>query len=100
MTLKRILTSIENSRDDIIEDLKTMIGIPAIGPANGGEGEGKRADFLQTLLRGFDEIQRIDKDDDDFPGVNRPSILAVKKGKKKGTVWIIAHIDTVHHGDL
>ena len=86
MTLKRILTSIEDSRDDIIEDLKTMIGIPAIGPANGGEGEGKRADFLQTLLRGFDEIQRIDKDDDDFPGVNRPSILAVKKGKKKGNL--------------
>ena len=100
MSLERILKSIEDSRDDITNDLLKMIRIPAIGPANGGEGETKRADYLQTLLRGFDEVNRIDIDDADYPGVNRPSILAVRKGKKKGTVWIIAHIDTVLPGDL
>ena len=100
MTLDRILKSIDDSRDDIIRDLRKMITIPAIGPANGGDGEGKRADYLQTLLKGFDEINRIDVDDADYPGVCRPSILAVKKGKKKGTVWIVAHMDTVLPGDL
>ena len=54
MALERILKSIDDSREDIISDLMKMIRIPAIGPANGGAGETERADFLQTLLRGFD----------------------------------------------
>ena len=100
MSLEMILKKIDDSRNDIIRDMMDMIRIPSIGPANGGEGEGKRADYLMTLLNGFDEVKRIDVDDADYPGVKRPSILAVKKGKKKGTVWIIAHIDTVLPGDL
>ena len=99
MSLDMILKKIDDSRDDIIRDLMDMIRIPSIGPANGGEGEGKRADFLMTLLKGFNDVRRIDVDDTDYPGTKRPSILAVKKGKKKGTVWIIAHIDTVLPGD-
>ena len=100
MSLDKILKSIEDSRQDIIDILMGMIRIPAIGPANGGIGEGECADYLQKILKGFDKIERIDVDDTDYPGVKRPSILAVKKGKKKGTVWIIAHIDTVLPGDL
>ena len=100
MPLETVLRKIDESRDDIIRDLTGMIRIPSIGPANGGEGEGKRADYLMTLLKGFDDIKRMDIDDVDYPGVKRPSILAVKKGKKKGTVWIIAHTDTVLPGDL
>ena len=99
MTLDRILRAIDDSRDDITRDLRKMIGIPAIGPANGGAGEDKRADFLETILKGFDEVRRVNIDDTDYPGVNRPSILAIRRGKKKGTVWIIAHMDTVLPGD-
>ena len=100
MPLENILKSIDDSKDDIIRDLMGMIRIPAIGPANGGIGESERADYLMTLLKGFDDVKRIDVDDTDYPGIKRPSILAVKRGKKKGTVWIIAHIDTVLPGDL
>ena len=100
MSLEMILKKIDDSRNDIIKDMMDMIRIPSIGPANGGEGEGKRADFLMTLLNGYDEIKRIDVDDADYPGIKRPSILAVKKGKRKGTVWIVAHTDTVLPGDL
>ena len=100
MSLEMILKKIDDSRNNIIKDMMDMIRIPSIGPANGGEGEGKRADFLMTLLNGYDEIKRIDVDDADYPGIKRPSILAVKKGKRKGTVWIVAHTDTVLPGDL
>ena len=100
MSLEMILKKIDDSRNDIIKDMMDMIRIPSIGPANGGEGEGKRTDFLMTLLNGYDEIKRIDVDDADYPGIKRPSILAVKKGKRKGTVWIVAHTDTVLPGDL
>ena len=100
MSLDKILKQIDDSKDDIIKDLMDMIRIPAIGPANGGIGEGRRADFLMSILRGFDDIERIDVDDTDYPGVKRPSILALKRGKRNGTVWIIAHIDTVLPGNL
>jgi succinyl-diaminopimelate desuccinylase len=100
MSLEEILKKIDDSRDDIVRDMMDMIRIPSIGPANGGEGERKRADYLMTLLNGYDEVKRIDVDDADYPGVQRPSILAVKKGKRKGTVWIVAHTDTVLPGDL
>ena len=100
MSLDKILKQIDDSKDDIIRVLMDMIRIPAIGPANGGIGEGRRADFLMSILRGFDDIERIDVDDTDYPGVKRPSILALKRGKRNGTVWIIAHIDTVLPGNL
>ena len=100
MSLEEILKKIDDSRDDIINDLMEMIRIPAIGPANGGEGEGRRADLLMTKLKGFDKIERVEVDDADYPGIKRPSILAVKNGKRKGTVWIVAHIDTVLPGKL
>lgn len=38
--------------------------------------------------------------DDYDPAVMRPNILAKKNGKEKGTVWLIAHTDTVPAGDL
>lgn len=100
MGLQEILDRIDGSRDDIIRDMIGMIRIPAIGPSNGGEGESKRADLLMTYLKGFDTVERIDVEDFEYPGVIRPSILARKKGKKDGTVWMIAHMDTVLPGDL
>jgi len=100
MPIEDILTKIENSKEDIVRDLSGMIRIPSMGPANDGTGEGACADYLMTLLDGFDEIKRVDVEDADYPGVIRPNILAVRKGKKKGTVWVIAHTDTVTPGDL
>lgn len=100
MRLDDILLKIEDSKENIIEDMIEMIRIPAIGPANGGDGEGARADRIMGFLKGFDTIERIDVDDTDYPGVKRPSILAKKIGKRNGTVWIVAHIDTVLPGNL
>ncbi len=100
MKLKAVLERIEASRDDIIELMSEMIAIPAIAPENGGEGEGRRADMLQSRLTGFDSIRRIDVPDEHDPSVMRPNILARKNGRGEGTVWIVAHTDTVPAGDL
>ena len=83
MPIEDILTKIENSKEDIVRDLSGMIKIPSMGPANNGTGESACADYLMTLLDGFDEIKRVDVEDVDYPDVIRPNILAVKKGKKK-----------------
>ncbi|MDR0777865.1 MAG: M20 family metallo-hydrolase [Methanomassiliicoccaceae archaeon] len=100
MRLEDILKKIETSRDDMISDMMAMIRIPAIGPLNGGKGEGLRADKVTEFLKGYDSIERVDVKDIHEPTVLRPNILAKKKGKGKGTVWIISHLDTVLPGDL
>ncbi len=100
MELKQVLGKIEESREDMVRIMSEMIRIPAIAPVNGGTGEGKRADMLAGYLEGYDSIIRDDVRDDLDPSVIRPNILAKKNGKGKGTVWIVAHTDTVPVGDL
>jgi succinyl-diaminopimelate desuccinylase len=100
MRLSDILAKIEASRNDMTADMVSMIRIPAIGPLNGGKGEGQRADKVLEFLKGFDSVERIDAKDIHDPSVMRPNILAVKKGNGKGTVWITSHLDTVLPGDL
>ncbi|MCL5430258.1 MAG: M20 family metallo-hydrolase [Candidatus Marsarchaeota archaeon] len=83
---------------DMIDTMSKMIAIKAISPANGGEGESKRADFLQSLLEswGF-KVDRYEYKDDN--GIIRPN-LVTKYGTGKRTLWSIAHIDTVSEGDI
>ena len=100
MQLNAILKKIDGSEDDMIADMTSMIRIPAIGPMNGGKGEGNRADKVMELLKGFDSIERIDVKDMHDATVMRPNILAKKNGAGKGTVWIVSHLDTVLPGDL
>ena len=100
MRLDSILKRIEGSTDDMIADMSAMIRIPAIGPLNGGKGEGLRADKVLEFLKDFDSIERIDVKDVLDGTVMRPNILAKKNGKGKGTVWIVSHLDTVLPGDL
>ncbi|MDR2698824.1 MAG: M20/M25/M40 family metallo-hydrolase, partial [Candidatus Methanoplasma sp.] len=100
MELERILEKIEGSREDMVRVMSDMIRIPALAPINGGEGEGRRADMLAGCLEGYDSVVRVDVPDDHDPSVMRPNLLAKKNGKGKGTVWIVAHIDTVPANDL
>jgi succinyl-diaminopimelate desuccinylase len=98
-SLESILKAIDASEDDIIETTLGMIRIPALAPVNGGDGESKKADFLQGCLTGFDEVVRVDVPDASNPAVARSNILARKVGSKPGTVWIVAHMDVVPAGD-
>ena len=100
MALDGILEGIGDSREDIVRMMCGMISIPAISPAAGGTGEEKRADYLMDYLKGFDSVERMDFEDGTDPSIKRPNILARKNGKKAGTVWIMAHMDTVPAGDL
>jgi succinyl-diaminopimelate desuccinylase len=88
---------IDGYRDEIVETMKRMIAIPSISPSSGGEGESKRADFLQALLESFGlKTKRYDYKD----GKSTRSNLVAKYGNAKSTIWLIAHIDTVAPGDL
>lgn len=82
---------------EMTETLAKMIAIKSVSPESGGEGEGKRADFLESILKGWGLKPRRYEYVDDH-GVKRPS-LVVKYGDKKRTLWIMAHIDTVAEGE-
>ena len=98
-TLGEIIGSIDASEDDMVRTMIEMIRIPALAPVNGGDGEGRKADYLMTQVQGFDSVERVDVPDNTDPSVMRPNILARKNGKRKGTVWIVAHMDVVPAGD-
>lgn len=83
--------------DQIVESMRGMICIRAVSPKSGGEGELKRAEFLQGLLKSWGiETRRYDYKDDS--GVTRPNIIA-RLGVPGRTVWFVAHMDTVSEGD-
>ncbi len=100
MQLEDILNRVDASEDEAVSMMCGMIRIPSMAPVNGGEGECARADVIQDYLKGFDSVERYDMEDPAFPGKMRANIVARKKGKKKGTVWFITHMDTVPPGDL
>lgn len=89
---------IEKYKEEMAESLSEMLKIPAISPKNGGQGEGKRADFLEKLIKksGF-EAKRYDYKDE---GSTIRSNLIVKYGSLPKTLWIMPHMDTVAPGDL
>jgi len=79
---------IEASEQEAIETMKKMIAIPSISPLSGGEGESKRADFLESLLKSFGfDVKRYDYND----GSAIRSNLVVKYGSLPATIWLIAH---------
>ena len=98
-SLGQILSDIDFSRQEMIDTTVGMLRIPALAPVNNGDGEAKKADYLMTKLEGFDEVTRIDVPDTLDPNVKRSNLIAIKKGKKKGTVWMVAHMDVVPAGD-
>ncbi len=100
MQLEDILHKVTASEDDAVRMMCDMVRIPSIAPVNGGDGECARADVIQHFLKGFDTVERYDMEDPNYPGKMRANIVARKKGKKKGTVWFITHMDTVPTGDL
>ncbi|MDE1851022.1 MAG: M20/M25/M40 family metallo-hydrolase, partial [Candidatus Micrarchaeota archaeon] len=86
------------NRKEILQTMSRMIAIPAISPLSGGEGESKRADYLEKVLRSWGiKARRFDYKDES--GAKR-SNLVMKHGNSPKTIWILPHIDTVSEGDM
>jgi len=100
----RIYGAIEKSSGEMIELQKGLTAIPALGPDNGGEGEAKKAEFLERWMGEnlrFDSIEHYDAPDDRVPSGKRPNIVALMKGGSgRGRIWVMGHIDIVPPGDL
>ena len=95
-----VLKKIEEMQNEIVSFTVKMIGIKAVNPAFGGEGEEKRAEWLENKLKEIcDEVKRYDAEDEN--GLKRPNLVGIIFGEnRERTLWIISHMDTVPEGDL
>lgn len=101
-TIEQLLASVEKYRPDMIEEMKAMLRVPAMGPENGGQGELERSRFIEDLLRrcGFQDIRVFNAPDSRVASGVRPSVLARRRGKGGRMVWMVSHMDTVSPGDI
>ncbi len=93
--------SICEYRDEMVKTLCKLIETKAIAPDFGGEGELRKAEYVQKILEnsGIDEIERVDAEDERAEGGVRPNIIARVKGTLDRTIWIVTHLDVVPEGD-
>lgn len=99
---RSVFDSIDRSVDEMVEFLSGIVKIPAIGPLSGGEGEGRKAEFIENMLEewGFDEIIRHDCDDDKVPGGKRPNLEVRVRGRDNSSRFVLlVHMDVVPAGD-
>ena len=98
----RLIESIGQQRDKVIEYQTRMTELPALGPENGGTGEMPKALYLEGLLRelGVTDILRIDAPDTRVPDGVRPNVVARIPGASPRRLWILGHMDVVPPGEL
>ncbi|WP_400204310.1 M20 family metallo-hydrolase [Candidatus Methanomassiliicoccus intestinalis] len=96
---KELIETAQNCQKQMVDELTAMLRIPAMGPENGGDGEGRRADHLENLLKSWNlPVERIEIEDERLG--TRPNLLSRIKGKEERTIWLVAHMDTVSPGNL
>lgn len=94
---------IDGYADEVVRLQTELCKLPALGPESGGEGELKKAEFLESYLRkiGFSEIRRYDAPDKRVSCGFRPNIVATLPGKSDSArLWVMTHMDVVDPGDL
>lgn len=99
----RLAKRLESFRDQMVELQMKLCAIPAIAPASGGEGEARKAEFLESYLRqnGITDLQVIKAPDVEAPAGYRPNILAFYRGRDSSrTIWVMSHLDVVPPGEL
>lgn len=101
--LNDIKNTIDNWQPDILEFMTKIIKIPAIAPESEGEGELKKTLLIEELISswGFDEIIRLDAQDERAEGKVRPNLIAKIHGQDPTgpSIWAVTHTDVVPIGD-
>jgi succinyl-diaminopimelate desuccinylase len=100
--LEHIKEYIEGLTPEAVEFMKKLVSIKALGPLNGGDGEGRKAKYVKSYLHehGFDNIEEYPAPDSEVPDGERPNFIVRIPGRNPDrTVWIMAHLDVVPAGD-
>ena len=96
-----LLTRIAAHAEDVPEIQTALTACRAVGPENGGHGEGAKAELIEKWLRdmGISGIEHVDAPDGRVPGGKRPNLIATIPGRSSRSLWLFAHMDVVPEGD-
>jgi succinyl-diaminopimelate desuccinylase len=98
-----ILAYLDSQKQTVIDVQRKLVGIPAIGPDNGGSGEREKAEYLKEYLAsiGLSDIKELNAPDPRVPCGYRPNLAVVIPGLDSSrTFWSVAHMDVVPPGDV
>ena len=95
-----LLKRVSDYGPEIVQALAQLTAVPALGPANGGDGEMAKARLLEPWLRALGmRVEWIDAPDPRVPEGRRPNLLATLPGGPGAATWVLAHLDVVPVGD-
>ena len=102
MDVQQLTELVSEDEDRIVKVLCDMLRIKAVGPENGGAGEGERGAFMLELVKGlgFDSVEMHESEDPRVPSGKRPNIVIRTKGTTDKNIWVVTHLDVVPEGDL
>lgn len=93
---------LDGQTEAIIDLMRTLTAIPALGPKNGGEGEWRKYEAIRGWLEGhgLGAIEACHAPAPECVGGVRPNAIARIPGRRTdSTVWIMAHLDVVPPGE-
>ncbi len=98
---KNCLQHIAAMRERAITLQCDLTAFRAMGPENGGDGESRKAAYLEERLRacGITDILHVDSPDIRVSSGLRPNIISRVRGKSPRTLWVFGHMDVVPAGD-
>lgn len=88
-----LLERIAAHAEDVPEIQTALTACRAVGPENGGHGEGAKAGLIEKWLRdmGISGIEHVDAADGRVPGGKRPNLIATIPGRSSRSLWLFAH---------
>ena len=96
----RISERLEQYREEMINLQRELVSRVAVGPDQGGPGEGEKAAYLQNLLESWGlKVDNYPAPDDRVPG-GRPNLVAMLPGRRQEKAWVLSHMDVVPPGDV
>lgn len=87
-------------RQEAIYLQRELVRRVAVGPDNGGPGEGEKAAFLRDYLENLGlTVTNYPAPDPRVPDGERPNLVAVLPGQRTEKVWVLSHLDVVPEGE-
>lgn len=102
MNAKDLMSAVAKDEKLMVDSLCSMLKVRAVGPENGGDGEGARGQYLLRLLTrlGLKDVAIYESKDRRVPSGKRPNIIVQVKGRTSKNIWVVTHMDTVPEGDI
>jgi succinyl-diaminopimelate desuccinylase len=96
----RISEGLEQYREEMINLQRELVSRVAVGPDQGGPGEGEKAAYLTNLLESWGlKVDNYPAPDERVAG-GRPNLVAMLPGRRPEKAWVLSHLDVVPPGDV